>query len=172
MLDVFYGKMGRLIKDTIKKVAPIGEPGKQAFNNEHKSFFHNLSSFTKSQPADEDLDTSGGSNHFNRQNARRAYRNYKSLMGQDNIGDVLCDAPPQLVTPDLRTMMDTFNSKQSPTMDTNKSKKDKAPKTKQWNIMTLNVENLKSLGKHFLIIQIMIKFDIDILCMQETHYRA
>ena len=66
-------------------------------------------------------------------------------------------------------MLDTafFNRKQL--VHDPYAEKVKAPRSHLWNIMTLNVENLRSLGKHFLLVQIMLKVSIDILCVQETH---
>ena len=68
--------------------------------------------------------------------------------------------------------MDNFQTNPSQTEQFHSQDFSKAPKSKQWNIMTLNVENLKSLGEHFILTQITLQFSIDILCIQETHITA
>ena len=166
----FHGKIARIIRGTIEKVAPkYGEPGRRVLNPEQKHFFSSMRWSKKWQPADEDLDTSGGNVSFNRANARRAYRQYRGLVSKGNIGDVLPAATPQSVSPDLRTMMDSSLPNRMSCVQDPASIKTKAPRAKHWRIMTLNVENLRSVGKHFLLTQIMLKFSIDVLCIQETH---
>ena len=166
----FHGKIARIIKGTIEKVAPsYGEPGRRVLNPDQKQFFSSMTRFTKLRPADEDLDTSGGNVPFNRAKARRAYRQYRSIVGKGNIGDVLPAATPQSVSPDLRTLMDSSLQNRMSCNQDPVSVKTKAPRSKHWRIMTFNVENLRSVGKHFLLTQIMLKFSIDILCIQETH---
>ena len=95
----FSGKMERIIKSTIDKVAPKnGEPGKQALNKDQVSFFHLLAKTTKTLLANEDLNTSGDPDLSIELMLEEHLGNTKLLWAQATVG-TCCPLPPPCQPP-------------------------------------------------------------------------